>query len=68
MLSTSLYSAKCIIAGVTRYASSMRAYTDDEYRGLLSECGFGETEFHPSMDGDADELESGLLVITSRKR
>ena len=54
--------------GVTRYASSMQAYTDAEYRALLSECGFGETEFHPSMDGDADELESGLVVITSRKR
>ena len=54
--------------GVTRYASSMQAYTDAAYRALLSECGFGETEFHPSMDGDADELESGLVVITSRKR
>ena len=53
--------------GVTRYASSMRAYTDAEYRALLSECGFGDVRFHPSMGGDADERESGLVVITSRK-
>ena len=54
--------------GVTRYASSMRAYTDAEYRALLSECGFGDVRFHPSMGGDADERESGLMVLTSRKR
>ena len=53
--------------GVTRYASSMQAYTDAEYRALLSECGFGDIRFHPSMGGDEDERESGLVVITSRK-
>ena len=53
--------------GVTGYAASMRAYTDAEYRALLAECGFGDVRFHPSMGGDADGRERGLMVITSRK-
>ena len=52
---------------VTRFASSMQAYTDAEYRALLSECGFGDTQFLLSMAGNANERESGLVVITSRK-
>ena len=54
--------------GVTRYASSMQAYTDAEYRALLSDCGFGDIRFHPSMSGDASEQERGLVVMTARKR
>ena len=53
--------------GVTRYASSMQAYTDAEYRALLSGCGFGDIRFHPSMGGEASEQERGLVVTTSRK-
>ena len=51
----------------TRYASSMQAYADEEYRALLTECGFGEIGFHPAMGGGASEHENGLVVITSRK-
>ena len=32
---------------VTRHAASMQAYTDDEYRALLIECGFDEVAFYP---------------------
>ncbi len=53
--------------GVTRYASSMQAYTDAEYRGLLAECGFGEIAFHAAMGGGGDEGERGLVVIVARK-
>ena len=52
---------------VSRYASSMQAYTDAEYRALLAERGFGDVRFRSSMGGDADERERGLMVITSRK-
>ncbi len=51
--------------GVTRYASSMQAYTDAEYRGLLAECVFGEIAFHAAMGGGG--CEGGLVVITARK-
>ena len=53
--------------GVTRYASSTQAYTDAEYRVLLSERGFRDIRFHPSMGGDEGEGDGGLLVVTSRK-
>ena len=53
---------------VSRYASSMQAYTDAEYRALLSGCGFGDIRIHSSMGGDVNAHESGLMVVTSRKR
>lgn len=53
--------------GVIRYASSMQAYTDAEYRGLLAECGFREIAFHAAMGGGADERERGLVVIVARR-
>lgn len=52
---------------VTMYASSMQAYTDAEYRALLSERGFRDIRFHPSMGGDASEPHDGLMAITSCK-
>ena len=61
------YVVDAATGGVTRYASSMQAYTDKEYRVLLAESGFGEIEFHAAMGGGGDERESGLVVITARK-
>ena len=52
---------------VVRFASSMQAYTDAEYRGLQSGRGFGDIRFYPSMGGDAEGHKSGLVAITSRK-
>lgn len=54
-------------AAVTRYASSMQAYTDEEYRALLSECGFGEISFFPSLTGQPEAGWEDLLAITARK-
>ena len=50
---------------VARYAQSMRAYTDDEYRALLSECGFGGVEFYEAV-GDTEKQE-GLMAIVARR-
>lgn len=52
---------------VTRYASTMQAYTDDQYRLLLEECGFRDVEFHPSLEGKETDYASALLAITTRK-
>jgi len=52
---------------VTRYASSTQAYSDDQYCLLLQDCGFDEVEFHPSLEGKANEATKNLLVITARK-
>ena len=52
---------------VTRYSSSMQAYTDEEYRSLLAECGFGEAVFYPSLGGSGSDSEDYLMVILSQK-
>lgn len=52
---------------VTRHASSMQAYTDDQYRIQLEECGFSTVEIHPSLRGVADESQRGLMVVVAWK-
>ena len=63
---------------VTRYASSMQAYTDDEYRTLLAASGFAAIEFHAAMGDESgssqsspqdsldDSPQNSLMVITAR--
>ncbi len=52
---------------VTRYSSSMQAYTDEEYRSLLAECGFGEAMFYSSLGGSGSDSEGYLMAILSQK-
>ncbi len=52
---------------VTRYASTMQAYTNDQYWSLLEECGFRDVEFHPSLEGKENDYGRELLSITARK-
>jgi len=52
---------------VTRYASSMQAYTTNQYRSLLEECGFRDVEFHPSLEGTETGYARELMAITARK-
>ena len=52
--------------GVTMYAGSARAYTEDEYRSLLLECGFEGVEFFTSLSGnggDRDETNFALVAV-----
>ena len=53
---------------VTRHAQTMQAYTDDEYRSLLTACGFDDIAFHPSLTGEEVEDGHGLMVIVGRRR
>lgn len=53
---------------VTCHSSSMQAYTDDEYRSLLTACGFEEVTFFPALGQSDDRLQSGLLGILARKK
>jgi SAM-dependent methyltransferase len=50
--------------GICRYAASYQAYTDDEYRALLAECGFDNPQFYPSLAGEQD-VHPGLQAITA---
>jgi SAM-dependent methyltransferase len=52
---------------VTRYASSMCAYTSEGYRQLLADAGFGEPVCYPSLTGQADRSQSQLLAIVVRR-
>lgn len=52
---------------VTHYADTLQAYTRDQYRSLLLECGFREVEFHLSLEGKESQETRDLLVVTARK-
>lgn len=52
---------------VTRYAQTMQAYTDDEYRELLAACGFEQIESYLSLAGEGGPVMKGLYAITARK-
>lgn len=52
---------------VIRYAQSMQAYTDDEYRKLLADVGFNVIQFYPSLTGIPDPEQESLFVITAIK-
>jgi SAM-dependent methyltransferase len=54
--------------GVTFNSSTMQAYTNEDYRLLLAECGFTDAVFYPSLGGSAGSPEGGLIAILSRKR
>ena len=52
---------------VTRYAQSLKAYTDEQYGDMLERAGFADVRFLPSLMGREDASQSNLLVITARK-
>ena len=52
---------------VIRYAQSMQSYTNGEYKALLTETGFDEIKFFPSLTGIPDPEQEALIVITAKK-
>ena len=52
---------------VTRHSASTQAYTIEEYRSLLTECGFGEVLFYPSLGESAGDPQGDLIGILSHK-
>jgi ubiquinone/menaquinone biosynthesis C-methylase UbiE len=52
---------------VTRYAQTAQAYNNEEYSNLLTDCGFSDITFCPSLTGSTNETTKGLQVITARK-
>lgn len=55
-------------AHVTRFAFSTQAYTDEDFGRLLTECGFGEIQFWPSLLGQADLPRQTFFGLTARKK
>lgn len=52
---------------VSRHAASYQAYTDAEYRSMLHDCGFGGVRACPSLGGDEDDAQEGLMVIVATR-
>lgn len=52
---------------VTWVAMSNQAYTNESFRDLLRESGFGDVAFYPSLTGEAAEGDE-LLVVTARAK
>jgi SAM-dependent methyltransferase len=54
-------------ASVTAHSQSVKAYTDDEYRSVLAECGFSLARRFGSLDGADEPDEPGeFLVLLAR--
>jgi SAM-dependent methyltransferase len=49
------------------YAQTFQAYSDDEYRAILNDCGFDQVRFFPSLTGATDESQEGLEAIVAVK-
>ena len=52
---------------VTRYAQSMKAYTEDQYRAVLEGAGFADVRFYASLVAREDPTQSNLQAIVARK-
>lgn len=52
---------------VTRYAATTQAYSDERYREMLSESGFEQIEFVPSLRGEVDAGQRDFFVISAGK-
>lgn len=60
-----------IIDGESDRLSSMgstsQAYTDEDYRSLLGECGFTSVAFYPSLIGEETDVTPEMMVVVARK-
>ncbi len=54
-------------SNVTRHATTYQAYTDQQYRSLLKECGFEAIEFYPSLGEAKEKYQNDLIAIVARK-
>jgi SAM-dependent methyltransferase len=54
---------------VTRHALTSEAYTEGEFRDMLSQAGFGDLRFFPSLEGVEvqDDSPSATLAIVARR-
>jgi SAM-dependent methyltransferase len=57
---------EAVSGNVIRYAQSLQAYTNEEYKNLLLSRGFDEIRFYPSLTGQPDPSQEALIAITAR--
>jgi len=61
------YVIDLISTEVIPYAQSVQAYTQEEYEFLLSECGYTNVQFYPSLVGLPDLNQEALIAIIANK-
>lgn len=54
-------------AEVARHAQTFQGYTDEEYRALLRDAGFGDVALRPDFPGPKVEAMGELVVYAARK-
>lgn len=59
---TRYYEVDAAGAAVTRFAQTMQGYSEDEYRGLLADCGFSSILFYSGLAPDAP-VDPALCAI-----
>jgi SAM-dependent methyltransferase len=64
---TRYYVVDAATGAVETHASTQQAYTQDELSALLSECGFHEIRFYPSLMGVPDESQPDMIAVAARK-
>jgi SAM-dependent methyltransferase len=67
---TRYFAIELATAVVNRYAQTLQAYTQEEYRDLLAAAGFGVgITFHAGLAGEGppDAVQPGLCAIAARK-
>jgi len=61
------YIVDAVSGEVTRYAQSLQAYHDQEYRELLQKLKFDAIEFYPYLGGSIDQERRDLIAIVAQK-
>ena len=63
------YVVDAVTGEVTRHSASVQAYTDEEYRASLTDCGFEGVQFYPSLDGGMSRAGGDdFIVVLGQKR
>jgi SAM-dependent methyltransferase len=60
------YVIDAVTGDVSLHSSSTQAYTNRDYRVLLTECGYVDLEFYPSLGEPAGKLQQDLICILAR--
>jgi hypothetical protein len=60
------YVIDALTGQITRYAQSLQAYQDIDYRSVLSEQGFGEIQILPGLLGESSQKD--LIAIVACKQ
>jgi SAM-dependent methyltransferase len=61
------YVVDAVAGEVARHSASTQAYTNEEYRSLLAECGFGQVVLYPSLGATVGGPGGDLIGILAHK-